>query len=160
MATRRRYAKKEKLAAVLAAEMGGLTQASEQTGIPKSTLKYWMDDPVFAQVRTKTREDLADEIKVVAHLAWQRIAEALRAGTMEPRDALFAAEKATGLRLLMSGEATERTEHRDITDGLDDHEREALNEAIRGELARRADSRAAVDAVGPAGTTGAESPAG
>ena len=157
---RRTYTKRQKLAAVLAAEMGGVVQAERQTGIPESSIRYWMESPEFAEIRAKTREDLADEIKVVAHLAWQRIAEALRAGTMEPRDALFAAEKATGLRLLMAGEATERTEHRDITDGLDDHEREALNEAIRGELARRSDSRTAVDAVGPAGEAGAESPAG
>lgn len=157
---RRTYTKRQKLAAVLAAEMGGVVQAERQTGIPESSIRYWMESPEFAEIRAKTREDLADEIKVVAHLAWQRIAEALRAGTMEPRDALFAAEKATGLRLLMSGEATERTEHRDITDGLDDHERAALNEAIRAELARRADTRSAVDAVGPAGETGAEAAAG
>lgn len=132
MAPRRRYAKKEKLAAVLAAEMGGLTQASEQTGIPKSTLAYWMERPEFVQVRTKTREDLADEIKVVAHLAWQAIATALAAGTMEPRDAVFAAEKATSLQLLMSGDATSRTESRDISGTLSDSEvREAIHEARR-----------------------------
>lgn len=132
MAARRRYAKKEKLAAVMAAEMAGLTQASEQTGIPKSTLAYWMERPEFAQVRTKTREDLADEIKVVAHMAWQAIAESLRQGTMEPRDAIFAAEKATSLQLLMSGDATSRTESRDISGTLSDAEvREAIREAGR-----------------------------
>ena len=108
--SRRRYTKAEKLSAVLAADMVGLTAASEQTGVPKSTLVYWVEKPEFAQFRTKAREDLADEIKVVAHLAWMRTAEALRDGTMEPRDVLFAAEKATNLQLLMSGEATARTE--------------------------------------------------
>ena len=117
---RRRYDKRTKLAAVMAAEMGGVVQAEEQTGIPESTIRYWMDKPEFAEVRAKTREDLADEIKVVAHLAWRRIAEALRTGEMEPRDATFAAEKATSLQILMSGGATARMESRDITGTLAD----------------------------------------
>ena len=112
--------KRVKLAAVMAAEMSGLTVASEQTGIPKSTLAYWMDDPELAQIRAKTRDELADEIKVVAHLAWQRIVRALRTGEMEPRDAIFAAEKATSLQILMTGGATARSEVRDITGTLAD----------------------------------------
>ena len=91
-----------------------------------------MERPEFAQVRAKTREDLADEIKVVAHMAWRAIAEALRNGTMEPRDAIFAAEKATSLQLLMSGDATARTETRDISGTLSDGDiREAIREAGR-----------------------------
>ncbi len=160
MATHRRYQKREKLSAVLAAEMGGVVQAEAATGIPESTIRYWMSQPEFAEVRAKTREDLADEIKVVAHLAWKRIAEALRSGEMEPRDAIFAAEKATSLQLLMAGEATARTENVSITDGLDDHERDALAAAIQGELARRADERTAEDAVGHPRKAGAATPAG
>lgn len=118
----RRYDKRTKLAAVMAAEMSGVVQAEEQTGIPESTIRYWMDKPEFAEVRAKTREDLADEIKVVAHLAWRRIAEALRTGEMEPRDATFAAEKATSLQLLLTGGATARTETRDITGTISDAE--------------------------------------
>lgn len=155
MPEHRRYSKRTKLAAVLAAEMGGVVQAERQTGIPESTIRYWAAKPEFAEIRAKTREDLADEIKIVAHLAWKAVGAALEAGTMEPRDALFAAEKATSLRLLMSGDATERTETRDITDVFDDHEKSVLGDAIRDELARRADERAAQDAVVDAGTTGA-----
>jgi|GEM_PF-1989260 len=151
MTERRRYTKRTKLAAVMAAEMGGVVQAQDQTGIPESTIRYWMDQPEFAQVRAKTREDLAEEISTVAHLAWQRVARALASGEMEPRDAIFAAEKATSLQLLMSGEATARTENVSITDGLDDHEKAALGGAIRDELARRADAQAAVAAVGDPG---------
>jgi len=111
---RRTYTKRQKLAAVLAADIGGVVQAEEQLGIPESSIRYWMDKPEFAEFRAKAREEMADEIKVVAHLAWKRIAETI--GTMEPRDALFAAEKATSLHLLMTGEATSRSEHRDISD--------------------------------------------
>lgn len=111
--TYRKYTKKEKLAAVLAADLTGVVQVEKATGIPESSIRYWMDNPEFAEIRAKAREEMADEIKVVAHLAWKRIAETI--SVMEPRDALFAAEKATTLHLLMQGEATARSEHRDIT---------------------------------------------
>lgn len=156
MAERRRYTKRQKLAAVMAAEMGGVVQAEEQTGIPESTIRYWIDKPEFAEFRAKTREDLAAEIGTVAHLAWSRVARALASGEMEPRDAIFAAEKATNLQLLMSGEATSRSENVSITDGLDDHERTALRDAIVGELARRADAGAPVAAVGTAAPEGTD----
>lgn len=120
MPQHRRYTKRVKLAAVMAAEMGGVVQAEEQTGIPESTIRYWMNKPEFAEVRAKTREDLADEVKVAAHLAWKRVIEAMP--TMEPRDAIFAAEKATSLQLLLTGGATARTETRDITGTISDAE--------------------------------------
>ena len=123
-----RRPKRVKLAAVMAAEMSGVTAASEQTGIPATTISYWMHRPEFAEIRSKTREDLADEIKTVAHLAWKRIGEALADGELEPRDAIFAAEKATSLQILMTGGATARSEVRDITGTLADAD---VIEAIR-----------------------------
>lgn len=147
MAERRRYTKQQKASAVIAAEMSTMTAASEQTGIPLSTLAYWMDQPEFVELRSKTREDLAEEVKVVAHLAWKRIIDALRSGEMEPRDAIFAAEKSSSLMLLMTGQATARSEVRSIGDDLDDHEAEVLGEVIRAELARRVDEEAAGVAV-------------
>jgi len=128
--TRRRYSKAEKLSAVLAADMTGVVAVERTTGIPESTLRYWLDKPEFAEYRAKAREDLHAEITVVAHLAWQRVAEGLRSGTLEPRDALFAAEKATAQYLLMSGEATSRTESRALTDDLTDTEKLRLHDWI------------------------------
>jgi hypothetical protein len=119
-AQRRQYTKRRKLATVMAADMTSLTETAETTGIPKSTIKRWLDHPDYAQVRTSTREGLAEEISVVAHLAWGHVAESLRNGTMEPRDAIFAAEKATSLQILMAGGATARTETRDISGTLSD----------------------------------------
>jgi hypothetical protein len=116
----RRYTKRQKLATTMAVEMTSLTETAETTGIPKSTIQYWMEDPELGAIRTKTREDLADEIGVVAHLAWAHVAASLRDGRMEPRDAIFAAEKATSLQILMAGGATSRTELRDISGSLSD----------------------------------------
>lgn len=145
MTQRRRYSKAEKLSAVLSAEMTGVVATQDSTGIPESTIRYWMDQPEFAAYRAKAREDLKDEITVVAHLAWQRVAEGLQRGDLEPRDALFAAEKATTQYLLMSGEATSRNETRSVTDDLDDDEKQRLRDWIDGL---------------PAATTPAESPTG
>ena len=115
-----RRPKRVKLATVVAAEMTGIIQASEQSGVPESTIRHWMKDPEMAEIRAKTREDLADEIKAVAHLAWEVVGKGLRSGDLEPRDAIFAAEKATSLQILMSGGATARSEVRDITGTLAD----------------------------------------
>ena len=136
MAERRKYTKRQKLSAVMAAEMVGVTMAGEQSGIPKTTIQYWLDRPEFAPFRTKTREDLMEEVKTVAHLAWTRVGEALAAGTLEPRDALFAADKATSYVQLLGGSATVRIETSDVGDILDDHERIALRKAIDAELAK------------------------
>ena len=38
---------------------------------------------------------------------------------------------------LLTGAATERTEHRELTDALDDHEKEALADAIDALLKER-----------------------
>ena len=130
MTERRRYTRKQKLSAVLAAEMSGVVVAAETTGIPESSIRYWAQKPEFAEYRAKAREDLAEEVGIVAHLAWQRVAEALRADRLEPRDALFAADKATTLYQLVTGQATTRSEHRDITDTMDDTERAKLAAAI------------------------------
>lgn len=158
MAPRRRYTKGQKASAVMAAIATNVQAAAEATGIPRTTIDYWLERPEFVELRRKTQEERAEGFRTLALLAMDRLHALIP--TMEPRDLIVLMGVATEKGQLLAGEATERTEHRDITDGLDDHEREALNEAIRGELARRADSRAAVDAVGPAGTTGAESPAG
>lgn len=130
MTERRRYTRKQKLATVMAAELVGVTEAAKQAGIPHQTVTYWMERPEFGEYRRKAREDLAEEVGIVAHLAWQRVAEALRADRLEPRDALFAADKATTLYQLVTGQATTRSEHRDITDTMDDTERAKLAAAI------------------------------
>ncbi len=146
--TRKRYSEPVKLSAVMAAEMTGVVATEKATGIPESTIRYWMDRPEFAQYRAKVREDLKDEITVVAHLAWQRVGEYLHNGTLEPRDALFAAEKATVQYLLLSGEATSRTETKALTDDLNDTERQRLRDWIDG-LGTTADDAASVEAGAP-----------
>jgi hypothetical protein len=164
MPERRRYTKREKLAAVMAAELSGVTVAGETTGIPKTTIQYWTTRPEFAQFRTKTREDMQDEVKVVAHLAWKRIAETLASGEMEPRDAIFAAEKSSSLLQLLAGDVTSRSEVSTFH-GYNDHEKRAIADLLRKALAGDgATDPSEADAVGAGvetpGPAGADSPAG
>lgn len=135
MATPRRYRKTEKVAAIVAAEASSVLAASEQTGIPESTIRYWLDQPEFANLRENAREAMAEEARVVARLAWQQLGKAVQSGNLEPRDLIMAAGMATDKSLLLSGEATARTETRTLTEGMDDHERATLRDIIDAALA-------------------------
>jgi transposase-like protein len=128
MAARRRYTKSEKVAAIVAAAASSTLAASEQTGVPESTLRYWMDDPKFAIYRENAREAMAEEARVVARMAWSALAAAIQSGELEGRDLVMAAGMATDKSQLLNGAATSRTEARDITGSLSDSD---LIEAVR-----------------------------
>jgi hypothetical protein len=90
--------------------------AAEATGIPRTTIIAWLEKPEFVTLRQNARESIAEEAIVVARLAWQALGDAIAQGRMEPRDLISAAGMATEKALLTSGEATARTEHRDLAD--------------------------------------------
>ena len=124
----RRYTKREKVTTVMAAEMTSLSAAAKSSGIPKSTVKYWLDSPKLAQFRTTTREQLADEAKVLQQLAAEAIRQ--RLPEFEPRDLTILYGVVADKAQLLSGAPTQRTEHRDLTANLSDHEKDALTDAI------------------------------
>jgi hypothetical protein len=134
MAQRRRYTKKTKADAVAVALASSAMSAAEKTGIPRRTIGYWLEQPEFAEVRQKTREDLAEGSKVIAHMALDAIKE--RLPEFEPRDLVVLYGIMTDKSELLTGGATGRTETR-ILDGFNDHERDALHDAIAAELAKR-----------------------
>lgn len=150
-ATNRHYTKRQKLVAVVAADMTTGLAASRATGVPRSTLQHWLDDPELARYRQNAREEVADEVRVVARLAWEKLGEAIRSGRMEPRDLVLASGMAMDKLLLLSGEATARTETRDLTGDLNDHERAQLRDILDAVLEEPAASGAGADPVG-AGT--------
>ena len=117
---RKTYTNAQKSATILVAEQTSMSAASKATGIPITTIDYWMDRPEFVKLRIRAREGMAEEALVTARLGWALIAE--RLATFEPRDLINATVNATEKALLMSGDATSRTEHLAITDtaGLDD----------------------------------------
>ena len=128
MTERRRYTKRQKMTAVIAADMTSQLGASEATGIPRKTLAYWMDDPEFATLRQNAREIMAEETMTVARLAWGKLAERIKSGDIETRDLVLATGMATDKAQLLNGGATARSENRDITGSITDAE---LTAAIR-----------------------------
>ena len=128
MAEHRRYSRKVKAAAVVEAALSTVTAASEAMDIPRQTIQYWVESEEFSELRRKTREDQAEGWSVLGQLAQAELKK--RVPTMEARDLVILAGLATDKSQLLSGHATARTETRDITDNLDDTEREALRNAI------------------------------
>ena len=122
MAARRRYSKREKVAAVLAADASSTLAAAEASGIPESTLRYWLDKPEFAKLRENAREGIAEDALMVARLAWKKLGQAIADGQLEPRDLVIATGMATDKSQLLNGAATSRTEARDITGTISDAE--------------------------------------
>ncbi len=119
----------------MAAAMVNASAAAEQTGIPRTTIQRWIDQPWAVELRQKTAEDLGDEMRVLAMLAAEKLTEAVRCGKVSARDLIPLMGVAVDKAQLLSGRPTGRTEHRDLTGTLDDHEREALADAIQGWLA-------------------------
>lgn len=128
--TRRRYTKAEKATVVIAAEMSTAAAASQASGVPESTVRYWLDNPKYAELRVKTREEAAAGFSVLVHMAQERLTALVP--TMEPRDLTIllgvAAEKAQ----LFGGGPTSRTETRTLADDLDDDEKRRLRDWIDG----------------------------
>lgn len=120
MAGRRRYTRAEKVAVIAAAAATSNLAASEASGVPESTIRRWLDDPEMAKLRDNAREAMADEALVVARLAWNALAGAIRTGALDGRDLVMAAGMATDKAQLLTGGATGRTETRDITGTLSD----------------------------------------
>lgn len=132
MAQRRRYTRPEKVAAIAAAVATSGLAAAEAHGIPESTLRGWLHDPQYDIYRQNAAEGMAEEARIVARMAWEALAMALRSGTLDGRDLVLLAGMATDKATLLNGGATSRTETRDITGTLSDAELvAALREAER-----------------------------
>ena len=130
MATRRRYTKTEKIAAVVAAEMTTAAAAAVTTGIPETNIRRWQDDPVLAEYGAKTREQLAEGSVMLAALAVEKIARAVQDDKFEPRDLTILYGVAVEKSQLLSGGPTSRTETRSLANDLSDDEKQRLRNWI------------------------------
>lgn len=133
---RRRYTRAEKEAAVAQAAVAASVQAAaEEAGIPESTLRYWLDSPKFAELRAKTREEAGEGWKVILHAAQERTMQLIP--TMDPDQIMVLAGIATDKLQLISGQATSRSEHRDLLADFDDHERGAARQWVLDQARKR-----------------------
>jgi len=145
---RRRYTKRQKADAVTVALGSTVQAAAEQTGIPRTTIDYWMESPDFVELRKKTREEIAEGSIVLANLAQSELARKVRAGEVEPRDLAVIYGIAIDKAQLLSGAATTRTETKTLSDGLNDHEKRALRNGLDRLLADPAEASAGDAEVG------------
>jgi transposase-like protein len=119
VATRRRYTKAEKAQAVAQATLTSTEAAADTTGIARSTIRYWMDQPEFADLRLKTREGVADEFWTTIQIGIKRLAE-LIPKTEDLQKVATAVGILYDKHALLTGGATGRTESRDLTGTLSD----------------------------------------
>jgi hypothetical protein len=106
--------------------------AAEVMGIPHTTIRYWLDDPEFAHLRTETRDRVAEELWAAVQMGIKEVAKALRDPDAGLRDKAVAFGILYDKHALLTGGATNRSESRDITGTLSDAELiAALAEADR-----------------------------
>ncbi len=118
MATNRRYTKRQKIAAVVTAELTSNLAVQQATGISETNIRRWRDDPEMAKYVDKTREELAEGTQMLAHRALEAIVAKLP--DFEPRDLVTLFGVMVDKTQLLSGAATARMESRDITGTLSD----------------------------------------
>lgn len=148
MTERRRYTKRQKADAVTTALASSAQAASEQLGIPRTSIAYWLDSEEFVELRRKTREQLAEGSMVLANLAQAELMRKVRSGEVEPRDLAVIFGIAVDKGQLLAGQATNRTESRTITDGLTDHEKQQLRDGLDRLLADAPEAGAGEHPVG------------
>lgn len=136
MTERRRYTARERAKAVGIATVDGVTAAERVTGIPKTTIDYWLDKPEFVHLRTTARETVVQQLWVGVQVGVEELTKGLRSEA--PVHQKAAAFEALAERYaLLNGEPTSRTESRALTAGLDDHEREQLRAVLREAVAAK-----------------------
>lgn len=156
MTTHRRYTHAQKARAVAEASVNGVMAAEAKTGIRESTIRYWLDQPEFAELRAKTREEMRDGFKVLVHRAQERLTALV--DHMEPRDLTVLLGVATDKTLLMSGDATARTET--LTNGFDTEQQRRIREWLASVAGGEGDSGGTGDAVAVQREEGTATPTG
>jgi hypothetical protein len=118
MPPRPRYPKRQKALAVIASEMTSSSEAERQTGIPHQTILRWRDDPTLRVYVQKTRDEMAEEMRGLSALTLAHIRNRLH--EFEPKELVTLLGVSTEKALLLAGDATTRSEVRDITGTLAD----------------------------------------
>jgi transposase-like protein len=118
--TRRRYSKTEKARVVADALNSSTEAASERAGIPRSTVRYWLDQPEFASLRHETREAVAEQFWAAIQVGLKEVANGLRDPDTALRDKSVALGILYDKHALLTGGATNRSESRDITGSISD----------------------------------------
>ena len=149
----------ERARAVGIALVDGVSTAAAATGIPERTIRQWQDTEEFAELRQRTKDQVADEWWAGVQRGFRIVITGFDGPEPLQQKATAAAILFDKLAL-MRGEATSRSEVRPLAEEYNDHELATLNTVLRDELARRTDQRATETAVGVPAATGADTPGG
>ena len=114
----------------LAVAKGDNTAASRATGVPESTIRLWRSKPEFAYLVERGREEVAADFWTIIQVALGEVLAGMRSPDASLRDKTVALGILFDKHALLTGAATARTETRDLSADLDDHERTALRDAI------------------------------
>src|SRR5438094_565412 len=109
--------KREKVTAVIASEITTIKAAAKKFGVPERTLRHWREDPELAELAAKTREDMAEGALALAQATMSEIRR--RLPEFEPRDLAILFGVLIDKGQLLNGEATSRSEHRELLNGFD-----------------------------------------
>jgi hypothetical protein len=115
-----RYTREEKAEAVTEAVRTSIVATAQRRGIPERTVGYWFHASEFADLRDKTRDELAGGALLGAHMALSEILDRIRSGKIDSKSLVTAFGVFVDKAQLLTGMATARTESRDITGTLSD----------------------------------------
>lgn len=119
----------ERTRAVGIALVDGVPAAAEMTGIPERTIRQWQESDEFADLRRRTREEVAEEWWAIVQMGFRRVAHLLT-GTDDLQKAAVASAIIADKMLLIRGEATSRYESVSLTDGISADEKRELRERL------------------------------
>ena len=131
-----KYRDADRVRALGIAVVEGPRAASEATGIPERTIYAWQESEEFAELRKRTKEQVAEEWWAIVQRGFRRTADLLDGATDAQKVAVATAIIADKM-LLIRGEATGRIESVNLSDDLPaDVKRELrarLDRSVRGE---------------------------
>src|SRR5512134_867237 len=117
---RRRYTRTQKADAVAKAMLLNAKAAAEETGIPVTTIKYWLDQPEYVALRDVNRDAVAERMWATIQIGVDELAKGLVDPLTELRDKALTVGILYDKHALLTGDATSRSESRDLTGTLPD----------------------------------------
>lgn len=117
MSGTRAHSDTEKAEAVGLALVRGTKAAAEATGVSQRSVQRWVDDPAMARLVAETNENVRGHLWAGLQLGLESVLGALD-GDAPLRDRAVAFGVLFDKWALMSGEATSRTESKDISDDI------------------------------------------
>jgi len=145
------HTKKDKLVTVIAAEVDGIRAAAKLANVTRETVRRWRTDEELLPYVMGARRQIMGDVTESAQRAWALTLARLRdtPDDIPTRELLAIASESTNKMQLLGGGATQRTEHKDVTEYFDDEQTQFIVNAARAYLARHGPSARAGLVAGP-----------